>query len=72
MKTITKEQVKRLSLSDFKAKNLNFSDQESLEKISGGVLGACHCRVEIESSSECGFWGLLCGTVTWTRLICYN
>jgi hypothetical protein len=35
-------ETKRLSLEDFKVKSFASNEVESLEKISGGILGACH------------------------------
>ena len=34
----------RLSLDQFKAKAEISNQAEELEKISGGILGACHCE----------------------------
>ena len=36
-------ETKRLSLDQFKTKAEISNQAEELEKISGGVLGACHC-----------------------------
>ena len=36
-------ETKRLSLDQFKAKAEISNQTQELEKISGGVLGACHC-----------------------------
>lgn len=33
---------KRLTLDQFKKKNVNLEKQEDLKKMTGGILGACH------------------------------
>ena len=38
----TDQKKKKLSLEEFKAKAGDTSLQESLEHITGGILGACH------------------------------
>jgi len=49
----------RLSLDQFKAKAEISSQVEELEKISGGVLGACHCYCE----DDAGWWSGLCHAI---------
>ena len=45
--------MERLSLTDFKAKS---NESNELEKLSGGILGACHCTWKSAHSN--GFAGL--------------
>lgn len=40
--TITKKETKKLSLDAFKQK-AKVRNDVSLEKITGGILGSCHC-----------------------------
>lgn len=50
--------MKRLSLEDFKTKSENTKE---LENLTGGILGACHCR-----SSNCAENG---ATSTWSYFV---
>ena len=48
-------ETKRLSLDQFKTKAEISNQAEELEKISGGVLGACHCACD-----DAGWWSGIC------------
>ncbi len=45
----------RMSLDQFKAKAEISNQVEELEKISGGVLGSCHCYCV-----DAGWWSSIC------------
>jgi hypothetical protein len=36
------EKVKRLSLEEFKTQSFSETSTEELEKLTGGIMGACH------------------------------
>lgn len=46
-----KNNKSRLSLNDFKKKETSIDMEMDIEKISGGILGSCHCYGTISSKS---------------------
>ena len=66
----TQTPTKRLSLADFSMKNSQQQFQDSLESISGGILGACHCQTTSSTRTDCLLWGQLCVTTTTTTTVC--
>lgn len=47
-KTDTKGKGSRLSLDQFKSQNSNNVNNQELEKLTGGILGACHTASYLE------------------------